>query len=316
MRATITKESTSNPRQQEKTMRCRGFAAAVVVGVLLASGCSPAAQEVLSPEKRTHDRTVADLGRRAGAEDGWVVLELANLHEGGGATIWWLHPCDPDTHDTRQVTLTAYHGSDVATLPGHHQVDTTELACDPPSRDIDVAGRHLRLDVDAVMLGGHQVGLVDDHDQIAIADVDHDTTHTLEKLAQPTYGPCDDRTAWSATLDSPNQMTVFDHNCVGRLAALPDDALALLDLPADGHPAQMSSARLPDDRHAAFLEALANGGLEPDSHDVLEHTDDPSLSSLWRGPCGPSPSDRRDGDTHTLVDVHAGHASTSERACR
>lgn len=288
--------------------------AALAVVVAVTAGCSPAVPGARSADERALDRAEEELRRRVADEDGWVVLELANLHEGGGTTTWWLHPCNPDSDDTRDVTRTAYHGSDVATLPGHHTVETDQLDCAAPSPDLHVGDRHLRLDTDAVRLGRSQFALTGRREQVEVTDVAHDTRTTVERLAQPSYGPCDGRTAWSATLPADNQLTVHEEGCVGRLAALPDDALELLDLPADGHPQQMSSAELDDDRHHRFLTALHDAGFDTDTSDLLDH-DDPQLSSLWYGPCGPSPNDRHDDETHTFVDVHAGHVVVTERPC-
>lgn len=101
--------------------------AAVGLLLLLAVACVP------SSDERAHDAAVRDLQQRVETEDGWIVLELPNIHEGGGTTTWWLHPCDVGVDDERDVVRTAYHGSDVAGLDGVHAVEQDTLPCSEPT---------------------------------------------------------------------------------------------------------------------------------------------------------------------------------------
>jgi hypothetical protein len=294
-------------------MGIRRGVAVLLVGALV--GCVPGLSRSLPTDRNVHDRVVEELEERAAEEEGWLVLPLPNLHEGGGTTTWWLHPCDPGARD-RIVTRTAFHGSDVAGLPGHHDVEQRRLPCEEPTRDVEPEGRSLRLDVDALALGRgspHRLALLVEREEVEIVDAEHATTHRAGLLAgAPTYGPCDGRTHWSARLESPRELTIVVSGCLGVLAVLPDPALTLLLVPPSADVHVTSNARIADGDVEAFVAALSAAGYAP--REIRSQTfEEVTTETIWVGPCGPAPD--RDGDTHTMVDVNGGVAGVSERAC-
>lgn len=268
-----------------------------------------------SSAEREHRRAVDELAGAAAEEDGWHVLELPNLHEGGGTTTWWLHPCDPDRDESRDVTRTAYHGSDVAGLPGVHTVEADTLPCDEPGRDVAMDdGRTVRLDVDVLALGPTTFGLLAEREQVVATDLEHGTTRKVQTMAgRPTLGPCDGRAAWTARLESSAELVLVTRGCADTLAALPADARALLTLPdGDDDPGNHSSATLAADDLDAFDAALVEAGWESDTIEFRSF-EGTSHEPYWRGPCGPSYD--TDGDSRTEADWHDNHLSVRERPC-
>jgi hypothetical protein len=287
----------------------------VALLLLALVSCVPGVQRALPTDRNAHDRAVEELERRAAAEQGWLVLPLPNLHEGGGTTTWWLHPCEPGARD-RVVTRTAFHGSDVAGLPGRHDVEQGRLPCEEPSPDLDLADRTVHLDVEVVDLGlraPRAVALIADREEVEIVDADHGTVHRVElRAGAPTHGPCDGRTRWSARLESQRELMLDATGCVGVLAALPDDAVSLLDPGSASSVHDATAARIADADAEAFVAALSTSGFEPEEIRSLTF-EELTTETIWLGPCGPSLD--RDGNTRTMVDVHGGVATVSERAC-
>ncbi len=297
----------------------RPRAVVLVVATLLLVGCGPLRQ-LLPTESGRHARTEAQLRERAEREDGWLVLELPNIHEGGGTTTWWLHPCDPSTDTEREVVRTAHHGSDVAGLPGSHQVQDDVLTCREPGSDVVLAdGRVLRLHVEVVELH-RSYGLLADRVSVVVEDEAAATRATVEWSGQPVSGGCDGRTSWTATLESPRELALTAHGCVDTLAALPQAALDLVRFgsgsPDDG------VGRLDDADLAAFSRALAAAGWEPEGI-APDDPDGSSVASYWLGPCGPgfgpaataSAGAGPDRRTRPELDWHAGTLTISERTC-
>ena len=286
--------------------------AGAVVAVAVARGWTPT--EALPTGRSAHDRAVADLERRVAAEDGWVVIPVPNQHEGGGVTTWWLHPCDPASDDERAVVRTAFHGSDVAGLPGRHTVELDTVPCSAPTRRVDLGdGRGVRLDVEVVDLGS-SFGLVEDREDVTIEDEAMPGGPVVATVGRPVVGPCDGRTAWTAWFHGSRRLDLRLEGCVGSLGALPDAAVALLDMPRPASQlADEDSATLDEVDLPAFGSALEGAGWEVDTIDVLTF-DGTTTAPRWLGPCGvPAPDGA--GATRPEVDWFAGTVEVREGAC-
>lgn len=297
------------PRARRRARR----GVAVTVLVLLAVGCTLPGRQALPTRSNQHDRAVEALEQRAAQEEGWVVVELPNLHEGGGTTTWWLHPCDPARDAHRTVVRTAYHGSDVMGLPGNHVVEEDTLPCEPPARHVDLEdGRRLDLDVEVVRLGS-TIALLDERETVRLVDREHDTTLTVERGAgSGTHGPCDGRTAWMARLESPRELAVWAESCLGTLAGLPGPARDLLDVAPDPEAARRTRAPLPEEGVEDLGTVLEAAGWESDT--IVAHTfEGTRLEPVWYGPC--LPDHESDGRVRAEADWHDGWVTVRSRPC-
>lgn len=266
--------------------------AAVGLLLLLAVACVP------SSDERAHDAAVRDLQQRVEAEDGWIVLDLPNIHEGGGITTWWLHPCDVGVDDERDVVRTAYHGSDVAGLDGVHAVEHDTLACSEPTDRVMVAGRELVLDVEVVSLG-HSHALLEPRDELPILEVAGGEERVIVG-SSPARGTCDGWTSWTGSLTSEREVHLSATSCVGTIAALPDPARGLLG-PIDGDPSTASAGPLREGDRDAFVGAVEAAGWEADQ--ITVHTfEGTTREPIWRGPCGVAPDDEHVRSTVSILD--------------